>query len=204
MKQYNELTFMDYTKGFEPEKMDEFYMKGGFYDKKNSAMPNQVDFTFDVKFSGIEIDKKTLDELHDLFEKFQSDNSVILKPSQMKREYEKHKMYETTPSMYSMISWITDANEFSGTEGMTFGEFIQYAVFFFSQRQHEEGLKYIFEIMDTQQKGYLTKNEFDYACQQCDIQISREKLDEIFTKSSSNGEILRFSDFAFFMREEKM
>ena len=161
MRQYNELTFMDYTKGFEPEKMDDFYNKGGYYSKGQSAMPNQVDFTFDVKFSGIEIDKQTLAELHDLFDKFQSDNSVILKPSHMKKEYEKHKLYEHSPSMYSMISWITDANEFSGTEGMTFDEFVQYAVFFFSQRYHEEGLKYIFELLDTQQKGYLTKAEFD-------------------------------------------
>jgi len=43
-----------------------------------------------------------------------------------------------------MISWIVDANLYSGTEGMTFDEFIAYTMFFYSQKHEEEGLKYIF------------------------------------------------------------
>ena len=42
-----------------------------------------------------------------------------------------------------MISWITDASVES-KEGITFDEFINYAVFFYSQRMSEEGLRYIF------------------------------------------------------------
>ena len=51
---------------------------------------------------------------------------------------------KTEPGMYNMILWITEANEYSGTDGITFDEFIQYAGYFFSQRHIEEGLKYIF------------------------------------------------------------
>ena len=62
--------------------------------------------------------------------------------------------------MYNMLCWITEANEYSGTDGITFDEFIQYAAYFFSQRHEEEGLKYIFQLYDTEKKGYLTKQEF--------------------------------------------
>ena len=80
-----------------------------------------------------------------------------MKPQEMKREYLKHGIDKSDPGMYAMICWITDANEYSGTEGMTFEEFVNYAVFFFSQRSHEEGLKNIFELFDPDRKGYLDR-----------------------------------------------
>ena len=66
-----------------------------------------------------------------------------MKPGDMKFEFEKNGIDKSDPSLYAMICWITDANEFSGTEGMTFEEFVNYAVFFYSQRSHDEGLQYI-------------------------------------------------------------
>ena len=49
-----------------------------------------------------------------------------------------------------MVCWITEANEETGTVGMTFDEFIEHAIFFFNtQTSHEEGLQYVFELFDT-------------------------------------------------------
>lgn len=62
----------------------------------------------------------------------------------MKKSFESSGLDKSDPAMYSMICWIYEANEFSGTSTMTFDEFLQYAVFFFSQRDTDEGLKYIF------------------------------------------------------------
>ena len=58
--------------------------------------------------------------------------------------FEKSSLAKESPAMYSMVRWIVDANKFSGTKGMTFEEFLQYADYFFTQRHNEEGLKYIF------------------------------------------------------------
>ena len=95
--------------------------------------------------------------LQDCFDKFQSDNSTILKPKLMWDNFLKIGINKSHPSLYSMMCWITDANEYSGTESMTFEEFIQYAAYFFDQRDREEGLKYIFELWDPNQKGYIEK-----------------------------------------------
>ena len=80
-----------------------------------------------------------------------------MKPCELKQQFETHGVDKSDPSLYAMMCWITDANEFSGTTGMTFEEFINYAVFFYSQRGHEEGLQYIWQLFDQDKKGYLTK-----------------------------------------------
>ena len=85
---------------------------------------------------------------------------------------------------------------------MTYEEFVQYAIFFFTQRYHEEGLKYIFQILDTDGNGSLDRQEFDDACIRGGINLFKEQIDEIFTKASSDGKVIKFSDFCFFMRKE--
>lgn len=157
MEEYNKNTAFDYTKGYDPQKMDQIYKEKSLWNKKKSSMPQEVDFTFNIKNSALNCDKETMDILNDCFEKFQSDNSVILKPKDMRENFIKIGLEKQYPSLYSMIAWITDANEFSGTESMTFDEFIQYAGYFFDQRDKEEGLKYIFELWDPHQRGYIDK-----------------------------------------------
>ena len=71
-------------------------------------------------------------ELSEAFYKFQSDNSEVMKPRMLRDEFLKHNLDKEQPGMYSMICWICDANEFSGTEYMTFDDFVNYAAFFFS------------------------------------------------------------------------
>ena len=101
-----------------------------------------------------------------------------------------------------MIAWITNANEFSGTETMSFEEFIQYAGCFFDQRDQEEGLKYVFELWDPYQRGYIEKKQFDNLCADLGYTIEKHVLNDIFKKASSDGRVLKFSEFAFFMRTE--
>ena len=38
---------------------------------------------------------------------------------------------------------------------MTFDEFIEYSMYFFSQKSEVEGLKYIFQLIDTEQTGQI-------------------------------------------------
>ena len=47
------------------------------------------------------------------------------------------------------------------------------------------------------------KNEFDYECSQNGIMLDKEKLNAIFLKASSDGKMLKFSEFAYFMRMEE-
>jgi Ca2+-binding EF-hand superfamily protein len=85
-----------------------------------------------MKYSGIELSKETVNFLEDCFMKYQSENTTIIKPREMMKTFRKHNIDKTNPSIFSMMNWIADANEFSGTEGMTFDEIVQYAAYFFS------------------------------------------------------------------------
>ena len=95
-------------------------------------MPNEVGFTFNFKTAGLGLDDAKVADLYESFEKFRSNNIEVFQPKQMKQAFKNYGFDKTKPEMYSMITWITDANEFSGTAGMTFDEFVQYAAYFFS------------------------------------------------------------------------
>ena len=56
-----------------------------------------------------------------------------------------------------MLSWIADASLQRGNDKLTFEDFVDYAMFFFSQKEQEEGLKYIFQLFDTNNQGKIDK-----------------------------------------------
>lgn len=66
----------------------------------------------------------------------------------MKEQYEEHGLDESYKSMYHMVCWIVKDTQELGIETITFDEFLQYALCFFSQRDEETGLNYIFELYD--------------------------------------------------------
>ena len=98
-----------------------------------------------------------------------------------------------------MMCWIADANNNSGTEDMTFEEFITYCVYFFDNREHIEGIKYLFQVLDADNKGYLSRKDYEEACTKAGLDITDDKIEEIFQKASSDGKNLKFSEFAYFM-----
>jgi hypothetical protein len=124
MELYNQRTKFDYTKGYDPKKMDDVYKQGLTYELGRTEMPRAVSFTFDWKISGFEITDEALESIKESLAKFNSENDPNVYPGQLKDHFLKHGFNKTRPAMYSMISWITDANQFSGTAGMTFDEFI--------------------------------------------------------------------------------
>lgn len=55
---------------------------------------------------------------------------------------------------------------------MTFDEFIEYSMYFFSQKHHTEGLKYIFQLIDEECNGKVDQVQFDRACVKCGINLN--------------------------------
>lgn len=79
-------------------------------------------------------------------------------PRELKIYFKQNLYHEKFPSLYDMVCWITDACEAKGQPDVTFEEFMDAAVFFFSQRSHQEGLQYIFGLLDKDQKGYIERD----------------------------------------------
>lgn len=166
MKEYNANTEKDYTQGYDPITLDGLYKDEDnlLYNGKKSHMPKCVNINFDLKFAGIELDPEIIRQIRESFEKFQSDPLKPFEPVEMKKSMKQYGYDKEYPAMYSMISWITDQQNFVGLKGMTFDEFLQSAIYFFAQRDQDEGLKYIFQLFDRDNSGYLTKEEFQEAC----------------------------------------
>jgi Ca2+-binding EF-hand superfamily protein len=175
MKEFNAKTKIDYTDGYDPKSCDEHYKNTNpLWEKEATDMPNQYGFTFDILKSHIKIDQKLFDEASDCLNKFQDHDTHLMKPLDIKKKFEAVGLDKENKAIYSCVSWICEANLYSGTEYMTFEEYIHYAGYFFSQRHLEEGLKYMFMLLDSKHQGYLLKNEFNNVCAQNNINLSNE------------------------------
>ena len=114
-----------------------------------------------MPFTGIDIDPMVLNDLKYSFISFLPEDcpheqAGLLDPTAMKAAYERLGLDVENPSMYGMVCWMAQVNKEAGVPGIAFDEFMQQAVFFFSQRHHEDGLKSIFELFDKEKRGYLT------------------------------------------------
>ena len=109
------------------------------------------DYRFRMEFSDVKINDETVSALKDLFVKLLPHDSPgefheNLDPLFMRAQFEKLGMDKDNPSIYNMICWMDNAyrNSIENGKGISFNEFLEQAVFFFSQRHHEEGLRYIY------------------------------------------------------------
>lgn len=102
-----------------------------------------------------------------------------------------------------MVCWMTK-NYLEGEndgKGLSFEDFIQQAIFFFSQRHHEVGLRYIFQLFDKDNKG-ITIDQFEEMCESLDFYLSKKQLNQFFLRGSKDGKVINFQDFAAIMRKE--
>ena len=111
-----------------------------------SSMPHKIDPSFrkEKEFSGIELSDETLELLKDSFYKYlprdEPGGAMVelkLDPSHLQGVYEKLGLDVEIPSLYAMVCWMAQIKKESGNaDGITFDEFMQQAIFFFSQRHH--------------------------------------------------------------------
>ena len=92
---------------------------------------------FGIQFSGVELEQTTLDTLKDNFIKFLPEDAPgelgnLLEPEYMKKQYEKLGLDKENPSMYNMVCWMTEQYKESTSGGISFEQFIEMAVYFFS------------------------------------------------------------------------
>lgn len=92
----------------------------------------------------------------------------------------------------------------AGVDGLSFDDFMQQAVYFFSQRNQEEGLKYIFELFDRNKKGYLDREEFIATCVKLEVGMTKPELSKLFDKAANKQGVIEFNNFAQIMRKEEL
>lgn len=91
-----------------------------------------MEFSFDPRQSTIKFTDEQMKNLRDAFDKFDEKNTGVWDPKDLKKEFKKFGYDKMDPPLYSMLCWITEANNYSGTETMTFDEFVEYGMYFFS------------------------------------------------------------------------
>lgn len=90
---------------------------------------------FDTRHSVIQFSEEQRKDLRDAFEKFDMHNTGVLEPIKLKEEFLKYGYDKSNPPLFSMLCWIADASAHAGTEKIDFDQFVEYSMFFFSQKQ---------------------------------------------------------------------
>jgi len=57
---------------------------------------------------------------------------------------------------------------------------MEHASYFYNQREHEEGLKYVFEMFDSQKQGWLERADLKKASDFCGLNLTDFQIEEIF------------------------
>ena len=120
-------------------------------------------------------------------------------PSAMKRQYLSLGLDQEQPSMYQMVSLMERECKKKGQLYLNFEEFMEFAISFFSQRDHEKGLRYIFELFDSEKKGYITFSQFKQIFSHLGFAVADDDLITLFRRASSNHRTIKFKDFAKIM-----
>ena len=87
---------------------------------------------------------------------------------------------------------------------LSFEQFMQLAIAFYSDRYNREGVKKIFLLFDEDGHGYISRDGLRKFASELEIFLSKEELDDIFMKASSDGKVISYEDFEFFMRKEEI
>lgn len=169
--------------------------------------PDEMDGIFyGIDFSGIKIDDETIAILKDNFRKMvlSSDGSTVqrLQPMVLKTVWESQGIDKSMPSIYEMICWIVSINEEEGVDSITFDEFIDSCVYFFSTRHTEQGLRRIFQLFDADNSNHIQYEEFKDQLKYVGIQMEEEQARYFFKCASGPSPDIDFEDFMQVMKKE--
>ena len=79
-----------------------------------------------------------------------------------------------------------EANKESCSDGLSFEEFVTNASFFFNQRHHDQGLKYIFELYDPYKQGFLDKSQLNHIFRDLKFEVTDEQVNQFFETASGD------------------
>ncbi len=102
--------------------------------------------------------------------------------------------------MYSLISSM-NTND-NNLDGLSFEQFMQLAIAYYSDRYTREGIKHIFQLFDEDGMGVITRESMRKMANQLGIFLNKDDLDDMFEKASSDGKVISYDDFEFFMRKD--
>lgn len=71
---------------------------------------------------------------------------------------------------------------------------------FFSQRDDKKGIRYIFELFDTEKKGYITYPQFQQIFSYLNLKVTESNLKVLFRRASYDKKKIYFHDFAMIMK----
>lgn len=81
---------------------------------------------------------------------------------------------------------------------------MQLAITYYSDRYTRDGIKRIFQLFDEDNNGVITRDSFRKVANSIDVFLNKEELDEIFEKASTDGRVISYDDFEFFMRKDEI
>eukprot|EP00347_Sterkiella_histriomuscorum_P003994 403362156 len=146
------------------------------------------------------IPDEILTEIENAFGLYDSDGSGLINPQQMLQTFEKMNLQNERPSMYYLIQSMCTPDNIQ--DGLSYDQFMTLTYAYYSDRYSRDGIKRIFQLFDEENLGVITRNSFKRMADQLEIFLNKDDMDDIFLKASSDGSVISYDDFEFFMRRD--
>lgn len=120
----------------------------------------------------------------------------------MLQTLEKLNLHREKPSIYTLIKTMTTPDNMH--DGLSFEQFMQLSITYYSDRYTREGIKHIFQLFDEDGLGVISRDSMRKMATQLGIFLNKDDLDLMFEKASSDGKVISYDDFEFFMKKDEI
>ena len=140
-----------------------------------------------------------IEEIREAFALFDTDNSGVIDPKELKAAMQSLGFEKKNPTIYSMIADL-DTHENSG--GINFDHFLDAITDKLGNKESREGIARIFELFDDDRTGNINVHNLRRVAKELGETMSADELKEMLERAASNGDEISFEDFYFIMTKK--
>ena len=118
----------------------------------------------------------------------------------MLQTYEKLGLHRDKPSVYTLVKSMATPDNMN--EGLSFEQFMQLSITYYSDRYTRDGIIRIFQLFDEDGQGVITRDSMRKMATQLGLFLNKDDLDLMFLKASTDGKVITYDDFEFFMKKD--
>ena len=145
------------------------------------------------------LSEEEIEEIKEAFNLFDTEGIGKIKPKELKAAFQQIGLEYKNPIINSIIN---ELDNLGNETGFSFEQFLQAICSKLGNRETEEGIKRIFEMIDEDKKGYITDKDLKKVSKDIGENIQQEEIQEMMSKISSDGKNISYDDFKYVMNKK--
>ena len=146
-------------------------------------------------------EESELEEIRKGFQMFDTNNTGLVNPFEIKEAMESMNMQEKNPFLFEIISSLCSSDEYQNKDGISIDDLVNYVYEKVSDNESNLGLKQLFDALKDPGSNTISMNTFMKLAKDYDEDdLSREELRYLLEKTQLGGDELTFEEFCTIMK----